>query len=276
MVLSEELLDIKNIEIRVLTEKLRETEELIRTITINYATYLNDYESRWGRYINEFDYVERELYHAKDAYYNLLKQNYESGKQKDEKTELKLKELEAEIAELRKKLENSVTNQEIVDRVLRQPINKQKGIVQQLQWLFNGTNFDKIDKTLVEMITTSIKKLEEEQMRLSHGDNYLDSPLFPFIIDSSKASEVVQLLRQKVACAGQKNSQAFPIRAAMNVGAIKRIPWGAFKKAFPQSTISKTRFNAILNNDVEDNALINHKEEIKILEKQFKAIENRD
>ncbi len=276
MVLSEELLDIKNIEIRVLTEKLRETEELIRTITINYATYLNDYESRWGRYINEFDYVERELYHAKDAYYNLLKQDYETGKQRDEKTELKLKELEAEIAELRKKLENSVSNQEIVDSVLRQPLSEQKEYAQQLQWLLSGTNYDKIDKTLVEKITTSIKRLEDEQIRLSHGDNYLDSPLFPFIIDSSKASEVIQLLRQKVACAGQKNSQAFPIRAAMNVGAIKRIPWETFGKAFPQRTISKTRYNAILNIDVEDNALINHKEEIKILEKQFKAIENCD
>jgi len=271
------LLELKNTEIRVLTEKLHEKNELIRTLTIKYATYLNDYESRWGRYLREFDYVENELYRAKTAYYDLLKENYEEGSKKDEATRLRLSELEKEIVELNEKLENSVSNQEIVDSVLRQPLSEQRGYAQQLQWLLSGTNYDKIDKKLIDMITTSLKKLEEEIKKQSYGENYLESPLFPFIIDSSKASEVVQLLRQKVVCVGEKDSQAFPIRAAMDAGAIKRLPWNAFKKAFPLSTISKTRYNAIISSAVKDSALITHKEEIELLEKLFRGIiENKE
>ncbi len=271
------LLELKNTEIRVLTEKLHEKNELIRTLTIQYATYLNDYESRWGRYIREFDYVENELYRAKTAYYDLLKENYEEGSKKDEATRLRLSELEKEIVELNEKLENSVSNQEIVDSVLRQPLSEQKGYAQQLQWLLSGTNYDKIDKKLIDMITTSLKKLEEEIKKQSYGENYLESPLLPFVMNSSKAPEVIQLLRQKVVCVGEKDSQAFPIRAAMDAGAIKRLPWNAFKKAFPLSTISKTRYNAIISSAVKDSALITHKEEIELLEKLFRGIiENKE
>ena len=272
MELSEELLELKNTEIRVLTEKLHEKDELIRTITINYETYLNDYESRWGRYINDYDYVARELYYAKKAYYNILEQNYEHNKQKDKETEEKLKALREELAVLKDQLDNSVSNEEIFNRVLLQPLSDQKKYTQQLQWLLRGTNYDKIDLKLINKVTASIKRYEEEQMRKAYGNDYQDSPLLSYIVDSSKVGPIIELLKQKVVATGHNDAQAFPIRAAMNAGVITRIPWSDFHKSFPHITISKTRYNAIVNTENEDKAVLNHKKEINQLENLFRDI----
>ena len=74
----------------------------------------------------------------------------------------------------------------------------------------------------------------------------------------------------KISSANNKDSQAFPIRAAINAGVIKRIPYNDFKEAFPYATISQTRYNAIINIDNEDKAVTFNKIIIEQLELLFK------
>ena len=78
MELSEELLEIKNTEIRVLIEKLHEKDEFIRDMTIQYADYFADYEARYGNSIHNYDRILNELYYTKEHYIDLLKNAYKN------------------------------------------------------------------------------------------------------------------------------------------------------------------------------------------------------
>lgn len=266
----EEILDIKNFEIKCLNNKLELKEQKIRELTIRYDNYLSYYESRWGKYINEFNYVEHELYRSKSDYYKLLEQLYEDSERNDSKIAEELAKTKKELNELKESLSKSIPLEDIRKIVRNLPITQQKESVLQLQWLLSGTNFDKISNKLIEEVRNALAQYEQEIRKNLNGDNYNDSPIFSFIIDQANANNILTLLNMKISSANNKDSQAFPIRAAINAGVIKRIPYNDFKEAFPYATISQTRYNAIINIDNEDKAVTFNKIIIEQLELLFK------
>ena len=266
----EEILDIKNFEIKCLNNKLEFKEQKIRELTIRYDNYLSYYESRWGKYINEFNYVEHELYRSKSDYYKLLEQLYEDSERNDSKIAEELAKTKKELNELKESLSKSIPLEDIRKIVRNLPITQQKESVLQLQWLLSGTNFDKISNKLIEEVRNALAQYEKEIRKNQYGDNYYDSPIFSFIIDQANANNILTLLNMKISSANNKDSQAFPIRAAINAGVIKRIPYNDFKEAFPYATISQTRYNAIINIDNEDKAVTFNKIIIEQLELLFK------
>ena len=266
----EEILDIKNFEIKCLNNKLEFKEQKIRELTIRYDNYLSYYESRWGKYINEFNYVEHELYRSKSDYYKLLEQLYEDSERNDSKIAEELAKTKKELNELKESLSKSIPLEDIRKIVRNLPITQQKESVLQLQWLLSGTNFDKISNKLIEEVRNALAQYEKEIRKNQYGDNYYDSPIFSFIIDQANANNILTLLNMKISSANNKDSQAFPIRAAINAGVIERIPYNDFKEAFPYATISQTRYNAIINIDNEDKAVTFNKIIIEQLELLFK------
>jgi len=266
----EEILDIKNFEIKCLNNKLEFKEQKIRELTIRYDNYLSYYESRWGKYINEFNYVEHELYRSKSDYYKLLEQLYEDSERNDSKIAEELAKTKKELNELKESLSKSIPLEDIRKNVRNLPITQQKESVLQLQWLLSGTNFDKISNKLIEEVRNALAQYEQEIRKNLNGDNYNDSPIFSFIIDQANANNILTLLNRKISSANNNDSQAFPIRAAINAGVIERIPYNDFKKAFPYAKISRTRYNAIINIDKEDKAVTLNKKNIEQLELLFK------
>lgn len=160
MELSEELLEIKNTEIRVLTEKLHEKDEFIRDMTIRYADFFADYEARYDNSIHNYDSILSELYNIKRHYINLLKQAYDDSNRKDKEKKELIKQQEKELAELKGKINHLKKYEDLVVDLVRKEKNLKKSDEKPSlkNYVFNQSELERIDSILRQHISPSLKK----------------------------------------------------------------------------------------------------------------------
>ena len=160
MELSEELLEIKNTEIRVLTEKLHEKDEFIRDMTIQYADYFADYEARYGNSIHNYDRILNELYYTKEHYIDLLKNAYNDSDRKDKEKEKQIKQQEEELSGLKKEIDRLKPYEEMVSDIVRKA-NAQKTPEDKpslKDYIYNDNELEQIGKLLRQHISPQLQK----------------------------------------------------------------------------------------------------------------------
>ena len=196
-VLSDELLEIKNTEIRVLTEKLHEKDEFIRDMTIQYSTYLADYENRWGRYIDDYDRIMRELYFTKEHYIELLEQAYAESNKKDKETEDLIKKQKDELSHLKSELKRLKSYEGIVLGVVRQAnmLEKSKDSPSLKDYVYNHLNAEKIEKLLRQHINPLFGKQRQAlPIRAAHDAGIIKTipyKMFCAIFSEATVSETI-------------------------------------------------------------------------------------
>jgi hypothetical protein len=160
MELSEELLEIKNTEIRVLIEKLHEKDEFIRDMTIQYADYFADYEARYGNSIHNYDRILNELYYTKEHYIDLLKNAYNDSDRKDKEKEILIKQQEEELSVLKKEIDRLKPYEEMVSDIVRKA-NAQKTPEDKpslKDYIYNDNELEQIDTLLRQHISSQLGK----------------------------------------------------------------------------------------------------------------------
>ncbi len=160
MELSEELLEIKNTEIRVLIEKLHEKDEFIRDMTIQYADYFADYEARYGNSIHNYDRILNELYYTKEHYIDLLKNAYNDSDRKDKEKEILIKQQEEELSVLKKEIDRLKPYEEMVSDIVRKA-NAQKTPEDKpslKDYIYNDNELEQIDTLLRQHISPQLGK----------------------------------------------------------------------------------------------------------------------
>ena len=160
MKLSEELLEIKNTEIRVLMEKLHEKDEFIRYMTIRYADYFADYEARYGNSISNYDSILGELYYTKRHYIDLLKQAYDDSGRKDKEKEELIKRQENELAVLKKEVNRLKKFKDQVIEIAEKGKNLEKSddIPSLKDYVYNQSDLEEIERILRQHISPKLKK----------------------------------------------------------------------------------------------------------------------
>jgi len=160
MELSEELLKIKNIEIRVLTEKLYEKDEFIRNMTIKYTNYFADYEARYGNSIHNYDRILYELCYTKEHYIELLKQAYNDSDRKDKEKEKLIKHQEKELSNLKKEIKRLKPYEEMVsDMMIR--ANAQRKLEEKpslKDYIYKDSELEAIENLLRQHISPQLQK----------------------------------------------------------------------------------------------------------------------